>query len=289
MIDIQVRPYTRKEAETATEQFIQTGCAMRHMLLDLYERKAHTALGYGDDFEQYVHQRLGVTWKADYLRQVQMWARVERDVSKSDTPRTLPQNIAYELAKLPGEKRAGAYEEALALSGSGKGGLPDVKHIVTRLLNGGTPAPTAPPKTAVPPPVKTPEPEPEVPVGAVVDVRTGRPVEEVAPTEPERPRVVVSTFTPAPAPERIDEPSITLSEADEVLEPDPFSVETDGGPIHDEELGFLPDEAHRQLRQFRLYWSLGSDIETVAKALGALHVIYSHKPAFQRHAPDYTE
>ncbi len=278
MIDIQMGPFTRKEAEEATEQFIQTGCRMRHMILDLYERKAHSALGYGDDFERYTHERLGVTFKSDYLRQLQMWARVERDVSV-DTPRTLPQNIAYELAKLPGEKRAGAYEEALALNGSGKGGLPDVKHIVTRLLNGGSPAPTASPKTILPLALaKTAEPEPEVPVGAIVDVRTGRPVNPVLRD------VTVNVESGEVADIKTGEVIL------EAIEPvDPFSKEIGGEPIHNDELGYMSDAGNAQLRQFRLYWSLGSDIETVEKALAALHVIYSHKPAFQRHAPDFVE
>lgn len=216
-------PFTRKEAEAATQEFIRTGVELRHRMLELYERQAHKALGF-TDFEEYATERLGLMWDNRYLNQLRLWARVERDVclllgyaQPSNTlsveieKKPLSRNVALELSKLPADTRRDAYHEAIALGATGKGELQCIKHIVTRRLNEANGvAPTIPP-LPVPVPVDVPKP-------ATVAARPA-PVTDVAPASESRglarepfvvPPPVRSIAAPAPArpPRKEVEPAI---------------------------------------------------------------------------------
>lgn len=178
--EIATRRYTRKEAETATQAFIATGCKMRQMLLDLYEREAHTALGY-TTFEEYTKDRIGTEWKPDYLRQLRQWARIEReayDISYVEqATKSLPFAQAMQLARLPEGTRKAAYEECVDLCEHGKVYRPqafttNLTHIVNRRLKALAPPPepsepsepaaTTEPSKSTAPAVET-EPEDEAP------------------------------------------------------------------------------------------------------------------------------
>lgn len=204
-------PFTRKEAEAATQEFIRTGVELRHRMLELYERQAHKALGYAD-FEEYSTARLGMNWDNRYLNNLRSWARVERDVhlppvhaqpggslSVEVAKRPLSKHVAEELAKLPSETRREAYQEAVALGATGKGELPCIKHIVTRRLNeingiapkAPSPAPEAPKAETPAPVVEDPKPVPDV-------VAPASPPSAPKPAAPAPPVRVVKEAEPAP-------------------------------------------------------------------------------------------
>lgn len=166
--ELLVRPYTRQEAEKATQDFIYIGKNLRQMLLTLYERKAHEALGY-ETFELYCRDRLGAEWNDNYLRQLRLWARNERlvfqDIQTVQSVSTLTKDESSQLARLPENIRKEAYEECMDLCANGKAYRPqtficNLKHIVTRRLKAIAPAvESAPPEDK---PAPAPDPAPVV-------------------------------------------------------------------------------------------------------------------------------
>lgn len=180
---------TRREAEEAVRAFHESGWRMRHVLLDMYERRAHEALGYarGDDaWERFCHEVLGVEWRADYLRRLRMWARVERDVlvPGGDSVSHVKQNrisahAADELSRLPSaEERRAAWQELQSLRGTARELLRDLRAIVQRRLNT-----LSPPSVQAAPPPSAPADRQDPP-------------RRSAPAAP-----IVSSFAPDPSPE----------------------------------------------------------------------------------------
>lgn len=182
--------FSRKEARDATDEFVRDAVGMRHKMRRLHQRRAHRALGYVDNWGEYLKAECNFDGNVDGTYRTINWAQVEVDLFGENPSEVLTQSIAMELWKLPQSDRKAAYQEALTLAGIGRGKLPDVKHIVTRLLG----------KVETPAPPVVTEAEPEVPVGTLVNVHTGRPTEpdeeEDAPAP--RPRTIVSSFTPEP-------------------------------------------------------------------------------------------
>lgn len=278
MEGIEVRQFTRQEAEAAVDQFVSTGWSLRHMILEMYDRRAHTALGF-PEFSEFARQRLGGEWSDSYLSQLRSWARMERiigdDVHKQLTYKgSLTKREADELLRLPEEKVAQAYSEAILLHADNP--LRDLKHIVNRMLG----ASDHYGKKAE----KIVEQEVDIPVGAVVDVHTGRPV------EPEEPlstttallseEVLQREWSGDPpvddedAPIPADTPSHDISELDKVFDYTPLTKKP--------EEGWLSDEAVARLNQFRAFWQLDSDIATIEKIIGQLYTTYSNKPNFAK-------
>ncbi len=95
---------TPQEAEAAVTMFVSHGTSMRHLLLEMHERKAHKALGF-DSFEGFAQERLGLNPDKSYLSNQVRWARIEQVIASQSeeavpVPR-LSRRTAYELAKLP--------------------------------------------------------------------------------------------------------------------------------------------------------------------------------------------
>lgn len=206
------KPYTRKEAEEASFAFVRLGVEFRDRLLDLFERQAHKALGYVS-FLEFSEKRLGLDMTEERLQRLRRWAKVVRVLATKDgegdeatlrmrriedsAKQSIAENVAYELAKLPTDQIAVAYQEAQDLGASAKTMLAQVKHIVARRLKpavavSGPPAVTAT-ATVAPTPVPVP------PSGAVFKNTTTGPVMIVpvaAPVTSPSPAVAPSTPTP---------------------------------------------------------------------------------------------
>lgn len=192
--------FSRKEARDATDEFVRDAVGMRHKMRRLHQRRAHRALGYVDNWGEYLKAECSFDGNVDGTYRTINWAQVEVDLFGENPTEVLTQSIAMELWKLPQPDRKAAYQEALTLAGIGRGKLPDVKHIVTRLLG----------KVETSAPSAVTEPEPEVPVGALVNVYTGRATEPDEEEETPAPRrTIVSSFSPEPD----VEPSVVVPHA----------------------------------------------------------------------------
>jgi hypothetical protein len=160
-----LRPYTRAEAMEAVRRFREGGRQLRSLLLDMYERGAHEAMGFHgpDAWDQFVHSHLGAEWRPPYLRQLLVWARVERDIQSHEP---LSRRMAHALAKLPDARlRLAAWtelQEGVVAAGRGlkREHERDLEGIVGRLLLQAMPAKAE--RLAISePPRPEPEPEPE--------------------------------------------------------------------------------------------------------------------------------
>jgi len=276
-VDIEVYQFTRKEAEAAVERFFAVGVQVRHLILEMHERKADKALGYST-FEEFTRDRLGADWNDGYLRQLRMWASVERQVLVDVEKQRLTKRMVDELLRLPDEKRKQAFEEASMLHADNP--LRDLKHIVNRMLGTSDKYGKARETTA--------SPEPEVPVGAIVDVHTGRPVVEVHSTPTparEDAKPIIADFGKGNHTFEIKKEANQAPIIEAIPEEprDPFADEAEGDEVlHDEELYYLSDETQKKLAQFRKFWNMTSDLETVEKIINQLYTTYSNKPNFAK-------
>lgn len=272
-MDLEVRQYTRQEAEAAVERFVTTGSSLRHMILEMYDRRAHKALGF-TDFSLFARDRLGGEWDDSYLSKLRNWARIEQQVLVNLDKQRLTKKMADELARLPEEKRKQAYDEASTLMADNP--LRDLKHIVNRMLG----ASDHYGKKAE----KIVEQEVDIPVGAVVDVHTGKPIVEpdafADPPEEvdEKQEAFLKELAEAHAEIYADQPAPT-----DELPPDVWDngEEPEGGWIRTD-LNCINDSAQKQLKQFRAFWSLPNDVDTVEKIIGQLYTTYSNKPNFAK-------
>lgn len=193
------KPFTRKEAEIASAEAVYTLVAFRHKMLELFERRAHCALGYVT-FEEYANDYLGIEMTKQHAYELRQWAKTERDtliqvdeqVDASNATallaevsrKPLTRNMARELVKLPPKDRRPAYLEAVSLGATGKGELQCVKHIVTRRLNEAKGIVTAipDPKPYVPPAERK---KPDAPAPTAPKPETGHvPISETKPASP---------------------------------------------------------------------------------------------------------
>lgn len=162
----EIPPMSREEAEQAVTTIIALGNTARFVLLEMFERKAHTALGY-DRWEDFCEQRLGVVHSQSYHADLLRTARVERNVlggneiggtsftdskyfaisdisdmakylTAVNSPR-IPVQVAMQLSKLPtAELQKQAYSEMETLREGGfrtdKQYQSELGNIVKRLL-----------------------------------------------------------------------------------------------------------------------------------------------------------
>lgn len=158
--ELRVKKYNRTQAEAATEEFIATGCSMRQLLLGLFEKEAHTALGFAE-FPAYCTEKIGTEWKAEYIYQVLNWARIERAIIPTGIVKSIPRHEAMQLARLPEEDRKTIYAECVELH-TGDNGITvrsprfitDLTHIVNRRLKEIGPTETQKSITSAPVPAK---------------------------------------------------------------------------------------------------------------------------------------
>lgn len=198
---------TRQEAQQAVERYISTGNAMRWMLLEMFERKAHKALNYGE-WAEFCAEQLGLFYSETYHSHLLRAARVERtligkpescDISQLSRPK-LAVNAALELAKLPSpEMQRTAWDQMEALREHGMRTEREyhigLKKLVAQMLKRDEAAKSesAPALPASQPIQDTPQSKPDF-------------FEAPAPAKAEVPKPqTVKGFTPAPDPEPAEE------------------------------------------------------------------------------------
>ena len=234
MSDLIVREMTKKEAEAEVAAFTSDWYSARGRLLNMFEGKAHKALGYAT-FEEFAQERLGINVSDSTIKKHLAAARVERNIGesqpKSVTRYTLPIRAALELNRLPDDQQAEAYAEVKMLAGYGTL-LPkqierSLKDIVTRKLNQPSRATSTPaPPTPAPIIIENVEPiKPRVPIKPIVPPTYDRGPEfddEPTETSVEAPPVIAETPIPpieptvtrevaAPIREAVTPPSNTVS------------------------------------------------------------------------------
>jgi len=121
-LDLELTPYSRREAEQAVEQFVSTGWQLRHMILEMYDRKAHRALGF-QEFSDFCKDRLGGQWDDTYLSKLRAWATVERELAvkvhnQLTYKGSLTKREAEQFKRLPQDQWAETYRELESFSGS---------------------------------------------------------------------------------------------------------------------------------------------------------------------------
>lgn len=276
MSELVVEPYSRTEAKEAVDRFVSTGWSLRHMILDMFDRKAHTALGYSE-FSEFTSAELGGQWDHSALSRLRAWARVEQALSSSEELR-LPQREAAQFNRLPEELWAETYKELKSIPGAGDNQLNNLTHIVNRRLG---------PKVTILPPVptKSAEVEPEVPVGAVVDVHSGKPIEE--PYDPYKPdedsddeeRAFLAELKEAHEDVRQqckadDERVFGNAVSCDPMDPKTFPVFPEATLAEEgTDLNCIGKDERTKLSQFRTYWKLGSDVETLDQIINQLYTI----------------
>jgi hypothetical protein len=128
---------SQREAEALVSEFMVCTRRRREIILELLSRDGITALGFADA-ETFAKDRLG--WSRRHWDEEVQTARFEaRIASSGDRSLSIPAkgidiHVARELAKLPDEKQARAYEELTALPGEGaRNQRNNARHIVKRL------------------------------------------------------------------------------------------------------------------------------------------------------------
>lgn len=151
---------TKKAAEELVGQFMTKWQDSRGLLLEMYEGKAHKALGFGS-WEEFCQVRLGIQASDRTINNNLAAARVVRGLQaiapEDATIASLPVTAAVELNKLPKAQWADVYKEYEALD-TGKRTPKEtgswMKRIVGRRLGKAKVAPVTPAKKADFTPVK---------------------------------------------------------------------------------------------------------------------------------------